>query len=84
MTPFLNLLRHHYKRIKDTTLYAELPGFISPSVITGDNLRADLLLTFKRNCLYILELIIGFETNLSSNAAQNTIKYQDLTVNLRQ
>jgi len=32
----------------------------------------------------ILELTVGFETNLSSNASRKTIKYQDLTVNLRQ
>jgi len=34
--------------------------------------------------LYILELTVGFETNLSINAARKTNKYQDLTVNLRQ
>ena len=65
-------------------MYADLPGFISPPVITGDNLRPDLLLTLKYTCLYILELTVGFETNLSINAARKTNKYQDLTVNLRQ
>ena len=70
--------------VTGTTLYADLPGFISPSVITGDNLRPDLLLTFKNTCLYILELTVGFETNLSIKAARKTDKYQDLTVNPRQ
>ena len=65
-------------------MYADLPGFISPSVITGDNLRPDLLLTYKNTCLYTLELTVGFETNLSINAARKTNNYQDLTVDLRQ
>ena len=65
-------------------MYADLPGFISPSVITGDNLRPDLLLTYKNTCVYTLELTVGFETNLSINAARKTNNYQDLTVDLRQ
>ena len=69
---------------KVITLYADLAGFVSTTVITGVNLRSDLLLTFKKTCLYIFELTVGFETNLSSNAAQKTYKYQDLIVNLRQ
>ena len=73
MTPFFNVLRHQ-QGIKDTTLYADITGFISPSVITGDNLRSDLLLSFKNNGLYILELTVGFQTNLSSNAARKTDK----------
>ena len=80
----LQLIASSLQGVKGTTLYAYLPGFISPSVITGDNLRPVLLLTFKNTCLYILELTVGFETNLSINTARKTNKYQDLTVNLRQ
>ena len=45
-----------------------IAGFSSPSIITGDDLDFDLLLKTKDNCLYILELTIGFETNLKKNA----------------
>jgi len=61
----LHLIASSLQGVTGTTLYADLPGFISPSVITGDNLRPDLLLAFKNTCLYILELTIGFETNFS-------------------
>jgi hypothetical protein len=36
-------------------LYADLPGYISPSVLTGDELRPDLLITLENKCIYILE-----------------------------
>ena len=49
------------------TLYVDLPGFITPSVITGDELRPDLLLAIENKLLYILELTVGFETNLKIN-----------------
>ena len=47
-----------------SNLYADLPGYISPSVITGDELRPDLLITLENKCIYILELTVGFESNL--------------------
>ena len=81
---FLHLIISSLQGVIGTTLHADLPSIISPSVITGDNLRPDLLLTFKNTCLYIIELTVGFETNLSINAARKTNKCQDLTVNLRQ
>ena len=58
-------------------------GLVSPSVITGDSLRPDLLLQVHNKCLYILELTIGYETNLTSNIARKDKKYQDLTRTLQ-
>ncbi|CAB4043669.1 Hypothetical predicted protein, partial [Paramuricea clavata] len=54
-------------------LYVDLPGFITPSVITGDQLRPDLLLAIE--VLYVLELTVGFETNLNSNSDRKHKKY---------
>ena len=59
-------------------LYADLPGYISPSVVTGDTLRPDLVLTIENKCIYILELTVGFESNLLANARRKREKYQDL------
>ena len=36
----------------------------NPSAITGDDYRPDVLILTKDNCLCILELTIGYETNL--------------------
>ena len=46
-------------------------------------LRHDLLLKTKDNCLYILELTIGFETNISNNAERKHLKYSRLVSDLR-
>ena len=56
----------------------DLPGFMSPSVLTGDKYRSDLLLTTKDNCLHILELTVGYETNLRSNINRKHEKYKEL------
>jgi hypothetical protein len=59
-------------------MYVDLPGFISPSVITGDELRPDLLLTIENKILHILELTVGFETNLKTNSDRKHEKYLPL------
>ena len=51
---------------------------MSPFVVTGKTLRADLVLTIESKCIYILELIIGFKPNLLANARRKREKYQDL------
>ena len=69
--------------MKDASLFVDLLGVVSPSVITGDSVRPDLLLEVHDKCLYILKLTIGYETNLTSNIARKDRKYQNLTRTLR-
>ena len=64
-------------------MFSDLPGFVSPSVITGDSLRPDLLLNVHSKCLYVLELTVGYETNLANNITRRDKKYQDLIMTLR-
>ena len=66
------------KTLNCSKLYADLPGYISPSVVTGDTLRPDLVLTIENKCIYVLELTVGFESNLLHNARRKREKYQDL------
>ena len=79
----LNFLATPFQAINGSSLYADLPGFLSPSIITGDQLRPDLLLKTKENCLYVLELTIGFETNLNCNAVRKSEKYATLVSDLK-
>ncbi|CAB4005396.1 Hypothetical predicted protein, partial [Paramuricea clavata] len=72
----LNFIASILKSVNHCNLYADLPGYISPSVITGDELRPDLLITLENKCIYILELTVGFESNLLTNRKRQ--KYQDL------
>ena len=59
-------------------LYVDIPGFLNPSIVTGDKYRPDLLLTTKDNCLYILELTVGYETNLRNNIKRKQEKYKEV------
>ncbi|CAB3993869.1 Hypothetical predicted protein, partial [Paramuricea clavata] len=71
----LNFTASILKSVNHCNLYA---GYISPSVITGDELRPDLLITLENKCIYILEFTVGFESNLLTNATRKRQKYQDL------
>ena len=66
------------KPLNCSKLYADLPGYISPSVVTGGTLHPDLVLTIENKSIYILELTVGFEYNLLANARRKREKYQDL------
>jgi len=79
----LHFIAKTFQSIPSSTLYADIPGFTSPSVITGDSLRPDLLLHFQKKCLYIIELTVGFESNLAKNANRKKVKYLDLVNQLK-
>ena len=55
---------------------------ISSCIITGDELRPDILFSTAENILYIIELTVGFETNLKINASCKKLKYRPLLVDL--
>ena len=55
-----------------------MPGFISPSLLIGNELRPDLLLSIPQKFLYILELTVGFESNLLKNVTRKNLKYKEL------
>ena len=60
----LNFLVLSFQSVGDYVIYADLPGFINPSAIAGDNLCPDLLLVLPNKGLYILEISMGFESNI--------------------
>ena len=74
----LNFITSSLLNVERSKLHVDLPGFISPSVITGDQLRPDLLLAIENKVLYILELTVGFETNLKTNSVRKHEKYLPL------
>jgi hypothetical protein len=56
----------------------DLPGYKSPSIITGDTYRPDLLLSTSTGTLYIVELTVCFESNLQKNVERKKSKYKEL------
>ena len=68
--------------IKNSTMYADLPGFLSPCIVTGDHLRPDMLISTDSASIYIIELTVGFETNINLNAERKKDKYMQLTCDI--
>ena len=78
----LNFIALSLKSVNNTTLYADLDGYISPSIISGDQYRPDLILKTP-NALFILELTVGFESNLEKNADRKKNRYKELINDLK-
>ena len=74
----LNFLAHTLQTVDGSTLYADLHGFKSPSILTGDTYRPDLLLSCSNGYLYAVELTTGYETNLKNNVKRKKDKYREL------
>ena len=67
-----------FSSLKQCTVYTDLPSFLSPCLITGDSYRPDLLLLIDAKILYILELTVGFETNMQNNSDCKAAEYSSL------
>ena len=61
-----------------SSLYADVNGFLNPSIITGENYRPDLIFLIQSKCLYVLELTVGFDSNLNNNAVRKKRKISEL------
>ena len=48
-------------------LYVNLEGFCSPSEVTGDSKRPDMLIVRPESTLYLVELAVCYETNVPKN-----------------
>ena len=66
-----------------SSLFADLPIFPSPSLITGESLRPDLVLVLNNTSAYVLELTVGVESNIKINSDLKAAKYHPLIANLQ-
>ena len=78
----LLFLTKTFQALHRCKLFVDLPRFISPSVKTGDEYRPDLLLITPVEELYVLELTVGYESNLARNTNRKKAKYKDLVKTL--
>ena len=56
----LNFLASSLQCMNHCTFYVELPQYLSPCLVTGDDLRPDMLIS-SSDTLYVIELVVGFE-----------------------
>ena len=74
----LNFIATNLQTIRNSCLYVDLQGYKSPSIITGEAYRPDLLLSISNECLYIVELTVGYESNLYNNVKRKQSKYSEI------
>ena len=74
----LNIARFIAK-IPGVTVYCDIDNaeFQTPCVITGDEMRPDIVVIKEDLCM-ILELTVGFETNMKKNMERKGNHYKDL------
>ena len=78
----LNFLAKTLMSVNDSKVYADLPGYKSPSIITGNEYRPDMLLLTSQNTLYVAELTVVHESNLENNSNRKKQKYCNLVQEL--
>ena len=64
------------------TVYADIPGYSSPSTICGDDKRPDIVIV-KDDKIVLIELSVGFETNISKNTDEKQKRYKLLLEKLK-
>ena len=80
----LNFVANTLQTVNGATLYVDIPGFKSPSIITCDTYRSDLLFSCSNGSLYVIELTAVYETNLENNVKRKKFKYRELVKKLNQ
>ena len=69
--------------LKNVQVFADTDQYMSPSIITGEDLRPDLIVVHQSKDIYVLELTIGFQPNIQKNAARKYEKYETVLEELK-
>ena len=70
---------------KDLSFYADVDGFENPSIIAGLEVRPDMIIVNTTiRAIYVIELTIGFETNITKNCTRKTLHYKEFCNALKQ
>ena len=64
-------------------VFADIDQYMSPSIITAEDLRPDLVVVNQSKDIYVLELTIGFEPDIQKNAARKYEKYETVLEELK-
>ena len=62
---------------------ADIDQYMSPSIITGEDLGPDLVVVHQIKDIYVLEFTVGFEPNIQKNAAHKYEQYETVLEELK-
>ena len=71
------------RALKKVQVFADIDQYMSPSVITCEDLRPDLIVVHQSKDIYVIELTVGFEPNIQKNAARRYEKYETVLEELK-
>ena len=79
-----NLVAYLSSIKKNLCFYADVEGFENP-VISGTETRPDVIIVNNIDqVVYIVELTVGIETNITKNCVRKTLRYRELCYALKQ
>ena len=62
----LNFLASSLQCMNHCTFYVELPQYLSPCLVTGDDLRPDMLIS-SSDTFYVIELVVGLKQRVNGS-----------------
>ena len=71
----LHAIASALKALDSLNIYCDVESFLSPSIVTGDTYRPDIVVT-KDDQVFVIELTVGFETNIAKNSLRKAEKYK--------
>ena len=70
---------------KNSLIYADIESFDNPSIISGPDDRPNMIvLNNTKDKICVVEITVGFETNIAKNCKRNEIRYEDICSSLKQ
>ena len=64
----LSVISNFVNSARNIDFYCDIEGYINPSVITGTESRPDMIVILNESTVFVLELTVGFETNVRNKA----------------
>ena len=78
----LSVISNFVNSARNIDFYCDIEGYINPSVITGTKNRPDTILILNESTIFVLELTVGFETNIEINIKQKRVNYNKMLKHL--
>ena len=69
--------------VANSSVFADLHIFPSTSLITGDALRPDLIMMLNNTSVYVMELTVGFKSNIEIDSDCMATEYHPLIATLQ-
>ena len=78
----LAVLSNFIKTAKNIKIHCDIEGYRNPSVITGAENRSDIIVIQNESTIFVIELTVGFETNIDLKMKRKASKYMDMLKSL--